>query len=115
MRRWARRMGWWKDCWGRETQLIRAGEVVSDIRSPLILIALIQILIQTNKPFLCSGIYTAVATLFGLFMGHGLVAALVGGGIAFAFSSLYFWLLDRLDGSAWWWVIAVGGLVIGVV
>jgi len=40
---------------------------------------------------------------------------LVGGGIAFAFSSLYFWLLDRLDGSAWWWVIAVGGLLIGVV
>jgi len=40
---------------------------------------------------------------------------LVGGGIAFAFSSLYFWLLDRLDRSVWWWIIAVGGLVIGLV
>jgi hypothetical protein len=82
---------------------------------PLVLIALIQILIQTNKPFLCSGIYGAVATLFGLFMGRGLIGAVAGGGIAFAFSSLYFWLLDRFDSSFWWWIIAVDGLVIGLV
>ena len=79
---------------------------------PLILIALIQILIH---PSCAPEFYSAVATLFGLFMGHGLIAALVGGGIAFAFSSLYFWLLDRLDGSVWWWIIAVRGSVIGLV
>jgi hypothetical protein len=82
---------------------------------PLILIALIKILIQTNKPFLCSGIYAGLATLFGLFMGSGLAGAVVGGGIAFVLSSLYFWLLDRFDGSILWWIIAVGGLVIGLV
>ena len=81
---------------------------------PLVLIALIQILIQTNKPFLCSGIYAAIAALFGLFLGHGLVGAAVGGGIAFLLSSVYFWLLDRFDGGIWWWIIAVGGLVIGL-
>ena len=82
---------------------------------PLVLIALIQILIQTNKPFLCSGIYGAIATLFGLVLGHGLVGAVVGGGIAFLLSSVYFWLLDRFDSGFWWWIIAVGGLVIGLV
>ena len=82
---------------------------------PLVLIALIQILIQTGKPLLCSGIYAAVATLFGLFLGRGVGGAVVGGAIAFALSSLYFWLLDRFDGSFWWWIIATGGLVVGLV
>jgi hypothetical protein len=81
----------------------------------LVLIALIQILIQTNKPFLCSGIYGAIAALFGLFLGSGFVGALIGGTVAFVLSSVYFWLLDRFDGSFWWWIIAVGGLVIGPV
>ena len=82
---------------------------------PLVLIALIQILIQTNKPFLCSGIYGAIAALFGLFLGGGIEGALVGGGIAFVLSSVYFWLLDRFDSGLWFWIIAVGGLVIGLV
>lgn len=82
---------------------------------PLVLIALIQILIQTNKPFLCSGIYGAIAALFALFLGHGVTGAVLGGVVAFALSSLYFWLLDRFDGSVWWWIIAAGGLVIGLV
>lgn len=82
---------------------------------PLILIALVQILIETNKPFLCSGIYAAVATLFALFLGRGLVGATLAGGLAFLFSSLYFWLLDYFDGSIWWWIIVIGGLVIGLV
>jgi len=82
---------------------------------PMVLIALIQILIQTNKPFLCSGIYGAIAAFFGLVLGHGFVGALVAGGMAFLLSSVYFWLLDRFDGSFWWWIIAVGGLVIGLV
>ena len=82
---------------------------------PLVLIALIQILIQTNKPFLCSGIYGAIAALFGLFMGSGFAGALIGGAIAFVLSSVYFWLLDRFDSGFWFWIIAVGGLVIGLV
>ena len=82
---------------------------------PLILIALIQILIQTNRPFLCSGIYGAIAALFGLLLGHGFVGAVVGGGIAFLLSSVYFWLLNRFDSGFWFWIIALGGLVIGLV
>lgn len=82
---------------------------------PLILIALIQILLQTNKPFLCSGIYAAVAAILSLFLGQGLSGALVSGAFAFVLASLYFWLLDRFEGSFWWWIIAAGGLVIGVV
>lgn len=82
---------------------------------PLVLIALIQILIQTNKPFLCSGIYGAIAALFALFLGHGFSGAIIGGGVAFLLSSIYFWLLERFDGSFWWWSIAIGGLAIGLV
>jgi hypothetical protein len=81
----------------------------------LVLIALIQILIQTNRPFLCSGIYAVVAALGALFTGHGIFAVVLGGAIAFALSSVYFWLLDRFDGGFWWWIILVGGLVIGLV
>ncbi len=81
----------------------------------VVLIALIQILSQTGKPFVCSGIYAAAAILGALFTGSGFVAALIGGAIAFVFSSLYFWALDRLDGTPWWWVVAIVGLVIGLV
>jgi len=80
----------------------------------LLLVGLIRLLIETNKPFLCSGIYGAVVAVFALISGHG-VGALVAGVWAFLLSSVYFWLLDRFDGSILFWVIMVLGLLIGLV
>jgi hypothetical protein len=80
----------------------------------LLLVGLIRLLIETNKPFLCSGIYAAAVTVFALISGHG-VKALVAGVWAFLLSSAYFWLLDRFDGSILFWIIMILGLLIGLV
>ena len=81
----------------------------------ILLVALIRLLIVTDKPLLCSGIYTAAVVLLSLaFRGPSLVI-LIAAPLAFAFSTLYFWLLSKLDDSLWWWVVLVLGLVIGLV
>jgi hypothetical protein len=80
----------------------------------LLLVGLIRLLIETNKPFLCSGIYAATVTVFSLISGHG-IGALAAGVWAFLLSSIYFWLLDRLDGSILFWIVMILGLLIGLV
>ncbi len=80
----------------------------------LLLVGLIRLLIETNKPLLCSGIYAAIVTAFALVGGSG-IAAIGAGGMAFLLSSLYFWLLDRFEESTLFWVIMVVGLLIGLV
>lgn len=80
----------------------------------LLLVGLIRLLIETHKPFLCSGIYGGIVTVFALISGSG-VAAIGAGGVAFLLSSLYFWLLDRYDDSILFWVIMIVGLLIGIV
>ena len=82
----------------------------------LVLAALIRLLIATDKPFLCSGIYAGVALLSGLAFGGSVLAVLISAGIGFALVSLYFWILDRLDSaSVMWWLVALGGISIGLV
>jgi hypothetical protein len=82
----------------------------------LLLAALIRLLIATDKPFLCAGIYAGVALLFGLVFGGAFLPALISAAIAFALASIYFWLLDWLDSaSVWWWVVALGGILLGLV
>ena len=81
----------------------------------ILLVALVRLLVATDKPLLCSGIYTAVVLLFGLIAGAPILALLIGGIIAFALSSLYFWLLYRVGTGILFWVILVGGLAIGIV
>jgi hypothetical protein len=80
----------------------------------LLLVGLIRLLIVTNKPFLCSGIYAATVTVFALIGGSG-TGAVVVGGLAFLLSSAYFWLLDRFEDSFLFWIIMVAGLLIGIV
>ena len=82
----------------------------------ILLAALIRLLIATDKPFLCSGIYAGIALIFGLAFGSSVTGALISAAVGFALASLYFWLLHRLDyGSALWWVVAIVGIVIGLV
>lgn len=82
----------------------------------LLLVGLIKLLIVTQQPFLCSGIYAGVVLLFGLinsapFGGLVLVVA-----ISFALASIYFWLLNRFgDNLVLFWVIAAAGVAIGFV
>jgi len=83
----------------------------------ILLAALVRLLLATNKPFLCSGIYAGVAFALGLVFGNPFGPVLLHASIAFALASTYFWLLDRLDGSSevLWWLVAMGGIVIGLV
>lgn len=81
----------------------------------IILVALIRLLVATDKPLLCSGIYAGVALFFGLVVGNPFCAVLAFSVVGFALASLYFWLLYRLQGGALWWVILIGGLAIGLV
>ena len=82
----------------------------------IFLIGLIKLLLATNKPFMCAGIYTALGFIFGLLIGQSFLNVLIASVVAFAFSALYFWLLDRFEYNILlWWVILMVGLLIGLV
>lgn len=82
----------------------------------LILVGLVRLLLVSQKPLLCTGIYTACIALFTLIgssapFGSLLLAIIMQGALA----HLYFWLLHRFEDEFWFWVILVGGLAIGMV
>jgi hypothetical protein len=82
----------------------------------ILLAALVRLLIATEKPFLCSGLYAVVPLLLGLAMQRPWERLLTSAGVVFILASIYFWLLNRLDeGSAVWWVIAIAGIALGFV
>ena len=83
----------------------------------ILLAALIRLLIATNKPFLCAAIYAGVALGYGLLFRQALPAVLISTGVSFVLASIYFWLLEKLDGSSeiLWWIVAIGGILIGLV
>lgn len=75
-----------------------------------IVIALVRLLIATDKPFLCSGIYGVVICLLGMAFAGPTASVFISGAIAFALGSLYFWLLDRFSEGIIWWVIMLVGM-----
>lgn len=74
-------------------------------------VACVKMLTVTRDPVLAAGVFTASKVLLALFIG-GFSAILITGAIAGFVSIGYFWLLDRLDGSRWWWVLLAGGVVL---
>jgi len=81
----------------------------------LALFALIQVLYNTENPFMCSGIYASIILVFSLLFGDGFLGAIFVTGISFALASLYFWLLNEFKDGTLHWGIMVGGLLIGLV
>ena len=78
--------------------------------------ASIMILLQTERPAVCAGIYAGAHMFFALMLGASWLVILVGGAIAFGLTFLYFWLLCCIDhGSALWWLVLIMGLAIGLV
>lgn len=81
-----------------------------------LVIALIKILMITDQPFLCSGLYAGLVLLLALAFGNAMQVALLAALIGFVLASIYFWLLSRFEGSGLlWWVILIAGLVVGVI
>lgn len=79
-----------------------------------LIVALIKILLITDQPFLCSGLYAGVMLLLVLAFGAPLAAALLVALIGFVGASIYFWLLSRFEDSGLiWWLILIAGLVVG--
>ena len=79
------------------------------------LVFLIRLLLTTDQPFLCSGVYAAAYLFLGLALGTALPLILLGTALAFALISQYFWLLYRFDSGILWWVICIGGIFLGLV
>jgi len=79
------------------------------------LIILLQLLHRTNKPILCAGIYSGLAFVTALMFGSPFLPVLLFSAFGFLLAWLYFWLLDRLEGSFFWWIVMFGGLAIGLV
>lgn len=78
-------------------------------------VLLVKLLLITDRPPLCAGIYTAGGFVLALAFGVPPVYALIRSAIAFGLAFVYFWLLDRFEESSLFWVILVLGLVIGLV
>ncbi|MDP6525443.1 MAG: hypothetical protein QGH15_14590 [Kiritimatiellia bacterium] len=81
----------------------------------MVLVALIKILLATENPVLCAGIYAGARFIFAMLFTNPFFEALIGSAIAFGLACLYFWLLDRFKDSGMFWVVLVVGLVIGLV
>jgi len=81
--------------------------------------ALVKLLLVTDRPMLCAGLYTTLVALLGLFgltLGFGSILwFLLFIVVRFGLSLLYFSLLSRFEGTGLWWVILIMGLFLGVV
>ena len=76
----------------------------------ILLAGLAKWLIEVEQPFLCAGLYTAANVGYAALFGAPLVTLLVMAAIIFALTSLYYWLLDKLEGAdvLWFLVLALG-------
>jgi hypothetical protein len=82
----------------------------------LLIISLIKLLRETHQPLLCAGIYASAYLILSFMFGHTLNHLLVGTLIVGVLSAAYFWLLDYFEASGIiYWIIALGGFLIGLV
>ena len=81
----------------------------------LVLAALIKLLLATEKPVLCAGIYAVGVLLFMIGFGVPFGGQYVRVPIAFGLAWLYFAGLNATEGTKLFWVILILGLVIGMV
>jgi hypothetical protein len=77
-----------------------------------LLIGMIKLLIETEKPLLCAGIYAGVAVVISLAVGTPFLAVMLGGAITFGFVFGWFWLLLRVGEGPVWWCVLIAGLVL---
>ena len=81
----------------------------------LVLVGLIKLLLATDKPVLCAGIYGAGVCLLMLGFGIPFGVVYLRGAGAFILAGLYFQGLHATEGTQLFWFILVGGLLIGLV
>ena len=79
------------------------------------IVALVKLLLNTNKPAQCAGIYAVGGFLISLIFGRPFLFAGIASAISFAFALLYFWLMDKFEESSLFWVILILGILVGLV
>ena len=78
----------------------------------IVLVALIKILIETEDPKLCAGIYTGLLAVILLLFGTPWLSLLLTLAISGAYCFAYFWLLARFLGAGMiWWLILIAGII----
>ena len=76
----------------------------------IILAALVKLLISTDKPLLCSGIYTIAMLVLALIQAIPPGTLVIFVVICAVASTGFFFLLNRMNtGSGLWWLVAVAG------
>lgn len=81
----------------------------------IILTGLIKLLLATEKPVLCAGIYAIGVGLLMLGFGVPFGVTYLRVAAAFCLAWLYFAGLNATEGTKLFWLILVGGLFIGLV
>ena len=81
----------------------------------VILVGLIKLLLATEKPSLCAGIYAAGVGLLMLGIGVPFGLTYLRVAVSFGLAWLYFAGLNATHGTSLFWVILVVGIFIGLV
>jgi hypothetical protein len=81
----------------------------------IVLLGLIKLLDATESPLLCAGLYAIVAAIFAGLTATDASRVILAGLVGFILSYIYFWLLKKTRFSWLWWIIAIGGMFIGLV
>jgi hypothetical protein len=79
-----------------------------------LLVAMIRLLVATENPLLCAGIYGSCALFLGVMVGDDITQVALISSITFAVGLGYFWILNRAGSSSiLWWIVAVavGGVL----
>jgi hypothetical protein len=82
------------------------------IASFVILFACVKLLGATHSPGTAAGVFVVCKVLLVLFLGGGILAAIGYAAVMVVLAFGYFWLLDRSEGSALWWVVLLAGVLL---
>lgn len=80
-----------------------------------VIVALVLLLVESESPLLCAGIYGAMRFLPALVTGVPFAHVMAVTAVSFGLSYGFFWLLNRFEDSSVFWVILIGGIAIGLI
>ncbi len=78
----------------------------------LILAVLVAVNLQCKSPWVASGIYTTLAFILSLVFGVPILTVILTAFINLGLTYLYFWLLKKFEGSSYWWLIMIVGILL---
>jgi hypothetical protein len=74
--------------------------------------ALVKILLVTEKPLLCASMFAIIYLIFGWLATVHPAALMIIFVINFGYAWLFFWLLNRFQGTGLWWIILIIGVLL---